>query len=89
MDVNIIWRVLLFSITTIYCADCFSICERTPIHTTAKRKPGDNGFAIRILDLPKNGKYVPEEIYTGTSLIYEFFYSFNFFRLLINPCDKK
>jgi hypothetical protein len=31
-------------------------------------KSGDNGFSIRILDLPPNGKYVPGETYTGRFL---------------------
>lgn len=64
MDFNIISR-LLFFVITFQSVQCYSICKRTPIHTTATQKPGDNGFTIRILDLPKNEKYVPGEIYTG------------------------
>ncbi|XP_076079810.1 spondin-1-like isoform X3 [Mytilus galloprovincialis] len=63
MDFNIISRLLLFVIT-FQSVQCYSICNRTPIHTTATQKPGDNGFTIRILDLPKNEKYVPGELYT-------------------------
>ena len=64
MDFNIFSRFFLFLFVTLQCVQCFSICERTPIHTTALMKSGDNGFSIRILDLPPNGKYVPGETYT-------------------------
>lgn len=64
MDYYIFSRLLFVVILTIESVQCLSICERTPIHTTALKKPGDNGFSIRILDLPKNQKYVPGETYT-------------------------
>ena len=69
MDCNIFSRLSLslfvLFVLTIQNVKCLSICERTPIHTTALQKKGDNGFSIRILDLPKNGKYIPGETYTG------------------------
>lgn len=68
MDFNIFSRFFLFLFVTLQCVQCFSICERTPIHTTALKKSGDNGFSIRILDLPPNGKYIPGETYTGRFL---------------------
>lgn len=41
-----------------------SICERLPIHTTAPRTPGDNGYSILIKGLPYSGIYKPGETYS-------------------------
>lgn len=41
------------------------ICERMPIHTTAPRTAGDNGFRIIIEGLPTADTYRPGETYTG------------------------
>ncbi|BFZ09286.1 hypothetical protein BsWGS_12325 [Bradybaena similaris] len=40
------------------------ICERLPIHTTAPRTAGDNGFRIIIEGLPTADAYRPGETYT-------------------------
>lgn len=63
---------VLFVIISVFICDTYSkstldICKRTPIHTTAAVTAGDNGFEIKIVDLPASGKYVPGETYTGES----------------------
>ena len=92
MDFNIFSRLLLLVLLTITVTlenvICLSICERTPIHTTALQKPGDNGFSIRILDLPKNGKYVPGETYTGRP-ISKILVKFNLIQLSLSPDDRQ
>ncbi|KAK7480673.1 hypothetical protein BaRGS_00028041, partial [Batillaria attramentaria] len=41
-----------------------AICDRNPIHTTAPKTAGDNGFTISVEGLPTPGKYRPGEVYT-------------------------
>ncbi|KAI8791729.1 spondin-1, partial [Biomphalaria glabrata] len=64
--------------TTVFlllCLLCFSadgniasyvkqICERKPIHTTADKTVGDNGFRIIFEGLPGPDTYRPGETYT-------------------------
>lgn len=46
-----------------------AICDRNPIHTTALKTAGDNGFKITIEGTPVPDKYRPGETYTGKSAI--------------------
>ncbi|KAJ8314540.1 hypothetical protein KUTeg_006690 [Tegillarca granosa] len=72
-EINFVLTVL-FIITSVFIGDSYSkatldICKRTPIHTTAAVTGGDNGFEIKISDLPASGKYVPGETYTEENAI--------------------
>lgn len=46
-----------------------TICERNPIHTTAEKSKGDNGFQISLLELDskKNEKFKSSQNYTGNN----------------------
>ncbi|XP_076466867.1 spondin-1-like isoform X2 [Babylonia areolata] len=41
-----------------------AICDRNPIHTTALKSPGDNGFKISFEGTPSQDKFQPGETYT-------------------------
>ena len=45
-----------------------AICDRNPIHTTAQKTPGDNGFKISFEGTPSEDKFRPGEVYTGKSI---------------------
>ena len=45
-----------------------AICDRNPIHTTAQKTSGDNGFKISFEGTPSEDKFRPGEVYTGKSM---------------------
>ena len=59
--------VLTLSVCLTVCWADLTICERNPIHTTAEKSKGDNGFQISFqeLDSKKNEKFKPGQNYTG------------------------
>lgn len=65
------WRikgiVLTLSVCLTVCVADLTICERNPIHTTADKSKGDNGFQISLLELDskKKEKFKPRKNYTG------------------------
>ncbi|XP_022294479.1 spondin-1-like isoform X6 [Crassostrea virginica] len=58
--------VLTLSVCLTVCWADLTICERNPIHTTAEKSKGDNGFQISFqeLDSKKNEKFKPGQNYT-------------------------
>nr|XP_011430804.2 spondin-1 isoform X8 [Crassostrea gigas] len=58
--------VLTLSVCLSACVAELTICERNPIHTTAEKSKGDNGFQISLLELDskKNEKFKSSQNYT-------------------------
>ena len=61
-----------------------AICDRNPIHTTAQKTPGDNGFKISFEGTPSQDKFRPGDVYTGKLRTHKlcanpFGYKFDFF----------
>lgn len=58
--------MLTLSVCLSACVAELTICERNPIHTTAEKSKGDNGFQISLLELDskKNEKFKSSQNYT-------------------------
>ncbi|XP_064627285.1 spondin-1-like isoform X2 [Lineus longissimus] len=70
--VTMSWQAALV-LTVVVCSKFRTVllnpdCDRKPWPsvTTARRLPGDNGFAIKILGRPAPEKYIPGQVYTIT-----------------------
>lgn len=61
--------MLTLSVCLSACVAELTICERNPIHTTAEKSKGDNGFQISLLELDskKNEKFKSGQNYTGNN----------------------
>lgn len=61
--------MLTLSVCLSACVAELTICERNPIHTTAEKSKGDNGFQISLLELDskKNEKFKSSQNYTGNN----------------------
>lgn len=53
--------LLLLLLLVCYCCGCPR--EPSPYHSNVGKRPGDNGYVIKVEGDPK--KYVPGEVYTG------------------------
>lgn len=64
--------VLTLSVCLSACVAELTICERNPIHTTAEKSKGDNGFQISLLELDskKNEKFKSSQNYTGNNIFF-------------------
>lgn len=61
--------MLTLSVCLSACVAELTICERNPIHTTAEKSKGDNGFQLSLLELDskKNEKFKSSQNYTGNN----------------------
>lgn len=72
----IMYRIGVFVLTLSVCLSAcvaeLTICERNPIHTTAEKSKGDNGFQISLLELDskKNEKFKSSQNYTGNNIFF-------------------
>lgn len=70
------YRIGVFVLTLSVCFTAsvaeLTICERNPIHTTAEKSKGDNGFQISLLELDskKNEKFKSGQNYTGNNYFF-------------------